>query len=163
MRKGSEQKGRGLSCVGAWRGLEEWLGNIFVAAHKHSHTAACGHTSIGTKVMGLQHCASTKGDTLKCHLYSWDAIYSVSLTQTHMHTVISTLSTMSCSQSTQTDMRAAGNQQSGTMSLRVSTLEELLEQQEVDSESDRSSDCTGRKAEITDGQHLLYQSILGQV
>lgn len=44
---------------------------------------------------------------------------------THMHTVISTFSTMSCSQSTQTDMSAASNQQSGTMSLRVSTVEEL--------------------------------------
>ena len=57
--------------------------------------------------------------------------YLLPHTRTHTHTVISALSTMSCSQSTQTDMRAASNQQSGTMSLRVSTLEELLEQQEV--------------------------------
>lgn len=113
------------------------LKNIFVSACKHSHTAACGHTSIGTKVMGLQYCRSTKGDTLKCHLYSWDAIYSLSFTQTHMHTVIAALSTMSCSQSTQTDMGAADNQQSGTRSLRVSTLEESTEQQEVGLESYR--------------------------
>ena len=51
--------------------------------------------------------------------------YLLPLSHTHMHTGISTLSTMSCSQSTQTDMRAASNQQSGTMSLRVSTVEEL--------------------------------------
>lgn len=51
--------------------------------------------------------------------------------RTHAHSLRSPHPTVSCSPSTQTDMRAAGNQQSGTMSLGVSTLEELLEQQEV--------------------------------
>lgn len=39
-------------------------------------------------------------------------------------------------------MRGAGNQQSGTLSLRISTLEEPLEQQEVGLEADRSLDYT---------------------
>lgn len=56
--------------------------------------------------------------------------------------VLFQLSATACSQSTQADMRGAGNQQSGTLSLRISTLEEPLEQQEVGLEADRSLDYT---------------------
>lgn len=83
---------------------------------------------------------------LGCYLLPLSLTHTHTLS--HTHSVISALSTMSCSPSTQTDMRAAGNQQSGTMSLRVSTLEELLEQQEVGSESDSSLDwahCTAKE------------------
>lgn len=129
--------------MGAWRRLAQWLENTFVVwphAHVCARECLCVSTSARkntrSKVMGLQCCLSAKGDTLKCHLSSWDAIYSLALsgtrTCTRMHTLCaSPHPTMSCSPSTQTDMRAAGNQQSGTMSLGVSTLEELLEQQEV--------------------------------
>lgn len=89
---------------------------------------------------------------LGCYLLALTPIH------THMHTVISTLSTMPCSQSTQTDIRAAGNQQSGTMCFRVSTLEELLEQREVDVESDRSLEhCKEKKYQMdsSDYCHLI--------
>jgi len=90
--------------------------------HSHTHTHTGRHTSMHSEVMGLQYYWSVKGETLNCRLYSWDAMYSLSHTHTHTHTAISALSTMSCSQSTQTDRRAASNQQSGTMSLMVELI-----------------------------------------
>lgn len=51
--------------------------------------------------------------------------YLLPHTRIHTHAHSHLHSTMSCSQSTQTDMRAASNQQSGTMSLGVSAVEEL--------------------------------------
>lgn len=73
-------------------------------------------------------------------------LFALCLPPTNTHT--SLLSPLSCSQSTQTDMRAAGNQQSGTVNLGESTLEELLEQQEVGLETDGASDyshCMAKK------------------
>lgn len=118
--------------------IEGWLENTSVTTHKHRHTAADTDTDICTQVMGLNlNAISTVG-----------MLFALCLSPTHKHTHASLLSPLSCSQSTQTDMRAAGNQQSGTMNLGESTLEELLEQQEVGLETDGASDyshCMAKK------------------
>lgn len=69
----------------------EMIGGItgkYVCSHTQAHscTDASRHTNTHTEVMGLQYYWSAKGETLKCHLYSWDAIYSLTHTDTRTHT-----------------------------------------------------------------------------
>lgn len=58
-------------------------GNTF-EAHARTHTDAGRHTKARAEVMGLQYYWSAKGETLKCHLCSWDAIYSLSLAHSRL-------------------------------------------------------------------------------
>lgn len=75
-------------------------------------------------------------------------LLSRSLSLPHPPSLSHSLShSLACSPSTQTDMRAAGNQQSGSVSLGVSALEQILEQQEV------ARRATGQG--VTDGPPLL--------
>lgn len=56
----------------------------YICRPTQAHTDAGRHTKACTEVMGLQYWWSAKAETLKCHLCSWDAIYSH--TQTHAPT-----------------------------------------------------------------------------